>query len=63
MTLEEMRQNLNTLANKDETGNWFTPNEYNYLLEGLNLDFFKRKREEEVVRYGDMNRALYSSKF
>jgi len=43
MTVEEMRVFLYAIANNDQTGNKFTPNEYNSYLARANEDKFRRE--------------------
>lgn len=46
MDLNEIYTLCNWISNKHKSGNAFTPNQFNSLIEILNRDFFKKKIEE-----------------
>jgi len=67
MDLNEIYSTANYVSNKHKSGNAFTPNQFNALIEIITPDFFKKKAEES----GYFNKSklsveikeLYSSKF
>jgi len=68
MDLNEIYALANYVSNKHKSGNAFTPNQFNSLIEILNPDFFKKKVEESGYfnKRGRLVRPmseLYSSKF
>jgi len=46
MNLSEIYETSNYISNKHKSGNAFTPNQFNSLIELLNRPFFKKKVEE-----------------
>jgi len=46
MDISEIYETCNYISNKHKSGNAFTPNQFNSLIELLNRDFFKKKVEE-----------------
>ncbi len=46
MILSDIYQLNNYISNKEKSGNAFTPNQFNSIIEILNRDFFKKKVEE-----------------
>ena len=46
MTLSELLSFVNFVANKEKSGNTLIPEQYNILLEAVNLDFFRKEYEE-----------------
>ncbi|MHC4634870.1 MAG: hypothetical protein ACYSYU_06630 [Planctomycetota bacterium] len=67
MDLNEIYTLVNYISNKHKSGNAFTPNEFNSLIEILNHDFFKKKVEESGYFNQDKlskpKAELYASKF
>ena len=67
MDLNEIYETANYISNKEKSGNAFTPNQFNSIINILTPDFFKKKAEES----GYFNKSklsveikeLYSSKF
>ena len=46
MTNQEILSFCNYVANKEKLGNTLTPEQYNILLEAVNVDFFRKEYEE-----------------
>ena len=46
MTVAEIYELVNYIANKNKAGNAYNIDRYNQTIEGLDPDFFKRKIEE-----------------
>ena len=66
MTVAEIYELVNYIANKNKAGNAYNIDRYNQTIEGLDPDFFKRKIEEfELYRRRSdppPNQAMFSSK-
>ena len=66
MKLDDIYTLCNYISNKHKSGNAFTINQFNLLIEILNRDFFKKKVEESGYfmnrRSMSFNKALDSSK-